>query len=156
MSLKIIMKKLSFNWHSFISSLCMSCLALLGFSCSSSDGDEPAMYGTPTADFEVKGIVTDSEGNPIGDVEVRITKPDFPSSYSLDTDMTSASGAYALEGTCFSARERLKVVFLPTDASLEADSTIVTLEPVSEGDGGWYNGVGEATVNMRLKNKTAE
>lgn len=71
-------------------------------------------------------------------MEVRITKPDFPSSYSLDTDMTSALGAYALEGTCFSARERLKVVFLPVDASLESDSTIVTLESVSEGDGGGY------------------
>lgn len=44
------------NLHSIASRVCMAALALLGFGCSDDNGmDGPNMYGTPTADFEVKG-----------------------------------------------------------------------------------------------------
>ena len=51
----------------------MAGLALLGFGCSNDGGDYPVMYGSPIADFEVKGSVTDAEGNAVKDAEVRVT-----------------------------------------------------------------------------------
>ncbi len=136
----------------------MAGLALLGFGCSDG-GDYPLMYGSPIADFEVKGSVTDAEGNAVKDAEVRVTAPDAPSGvYSIGKDTTNVSGSYNVseDRRIGSPSEKVKVVCVPADDSLEADSTVVTLKKVSDGDGDWYCGKGEATVNFSLKKKTAE
>ena len=47
-------------------------LALLGFaSCTSNEDPEdiPLEYGTPTVGFQVQGVVTDEEGNPLEDIQ---------------------------------------------------------------------------------------
>ena len=136
----------------------MAGLALLGFGCSDG-GDYPLMYGSPIADFEVKGSVTDAEGNAVKDAEVRVTAPDAPSGvYSIGKDTTNVSGSYNVseDRRIGSPSAKVKVVCVPADDSLEADSTVVTLKKVSDGDGDWYCGKGEATVNFSLKKKTAE
>lgn len=136
----------------------MAGLALLGFGCSDG-GDYPLMYGSPIADFEVKGSVTDAEGNAVKDAEVSVTAPEAPSGvYSIGRDTTNVSGSYNVseDRRIGSPSEKVKVVCVPADDSLEADSTVVTLKKVSDGDGDWYCGKGEATVNFRLKKKTAE
>ena len=106
----------------------MAGLALLGFGCSDG-GDYPLMYGSPIADFEVKGSVTDAEGNAVKDAEVRVTAPDAPSGvYSIGKDTTNVSGSYNVseDRRIGSPSEKVKVVCVPADDSLEADSTVVT------------------------------
>lgn len=52
-------------------------LALLGFaSCNSNEdpGDIPLEYGTPTVGFQVQGVVTDEEGNPLEDIQVIVRR----------------------------------------------------------------------------------
>lgn len=149
------MKKFCSNLCSITSRICMAGLALLGFGCSG--GDEPVMYGSPTADFEVKGMVTDADGNAVKGAEVRVTAPEASSGvYSHGNDKTEESGAYSVDGVISSPKEKVKVVCIPADGTLEADSTVVTLKKVSDGDGNWNEGKGEATVNFKLKKKTAE
>lgn len=152
------MKTFCSNLCSITSRICMAGLALLGFGCSD-EGDYPLMYGSPTADFEVKGSVTDAEGNAVKDVEVRVTTPEAPSGlYSIGKDTTNVAGSYNVSENrrIGSPSEKVKVVCIPADDTLEADSTVVTLKKVSDGDGDWYGGKGEATVNFNLKKKTAE
>lgn len=53
-------------------------MTLLGFSgCSEGGGgtifDEPDMYGVPLVDYRFMGEVTDTEGNPIKGIEVKIS-----------------------------------------------------------------------------------
>lgn len=60
-------------------------LALLGFSACDENGGVME-YGSPTVDFQVKGQVTDAEGNPIEGIQV-ITKP----AYGVYTDVTNGS-----------------------------------------------------------------
>lgn len=138
----------------------MAGLALLGFSCSDDDDDNEqlCMYGTPTAVFEIKGAVTSEDGKPVPDVEVRATKREIPSAqYVFDRDTTESDGVYRLQGYISGGPEDiLKIVCVPDDASLAADSVEVKLTKTEEGKGLWYKGKGEATVDFKLKKKAAE
>ena len=62
---------------------------LLGFSaCSDDEEDEPIyMYGTPTADYIVRGTVTDEAGNPIMGINI------YPSG-TLTPAKTDAEGRF--------------------------------------------------------------
>lgn len=156
------MKKTNHNYRnlgSVTSRICMAALALLGFGCSDDNGGgEPDMYGTPTAKFEVKGKVTDANGNGVRNAEVRITEKGRPSGvFSILKVKSDESGSYNLSGTIVgSPNEELKVVCIPADENLKADSTGVSLKKVENGDGAWYLGKGTATVDFRLKKKEAE
>ena len=44
-------------------------LSLLGYSCS---GDQPAEYGSPHANFEIKGKVLNKAGEAIPDIQIQI------------------------------------------------------------------------------------
>lgn len=120
----IAMYRKKYSFSSLISRLCAVVLAVLGYSCSPS---EELMYGTPTGSFEAKGAVTDEEGKPVMDAEIKITEKYVPSSdYSIANALTNANGIYEAEGRCLS--DSLKVVCLPADKSLEPDSLYVKLE----------------------------
>lgn len=124
----IDMDRNKFSFSSLISRLCAVVLAVLGFSCSSEvENSSLCMYGTPTGSFEAKGAVTDEEGKPVMDAEIKITEKYVPSSdYSIANALTNANGIYEAEGRCLS--DSLKVVCLPADKSLEPDSLYVKLE----------------------------
>ena len=51
----------------FTQSILKMILLSLGFSCTTSCGD---LYGTPYADFEMKGKVTNEKGESLSDVEI--------------------------------------------------------------------------------------
>lgn len=76
-------------------------LSLLGMAagCSSNDKLIPVEYGCPHADYEIKGRVTDPDGNPIRAIE--ITTDELPVAYS------SATGDYRLKGTAFPGDMRI-------------------------------------------------
>ena len=82
-------------------------LSLLGMAagCSSNDKLIPVEYGCPHADYEIKGRVTDPDGNPIRAIE--ITTDELPVAYS------SATGDYRLKGTAFPGDMRIR--FTDTD-----------------------------------------
>lgn len=122
------MSRLNLTLSSFITRLCAVMVSLLGFGCSSSS-DEPdilVMYGTPMATFEIKGKVTDTDGAPVSRAVMRVSHPDVDSdrmpyvSASPDVD-----GRYLLEGD-IPYMERIKVVCVPGDEGLGADSVIIT------------------------------
>lgn len=153
------MKRIYSNLRSITSRVCMAGLALLGFSCSDDDDNgQLCMYGTPTAEFEIKGAVTTEDGKPVPDAEVRVTKREIPSArYVYDRDTTESDGSYNLKGYMSAFSENiLKIVCIPDDASLAADSVEVKLTKTEGGDGAWIMGKGEATVDFKLKKKAAE
>lgn len=154
------MKRIYSNLRQITSRVCMVGLALLGFSCSDDDDDngQLCMYGTPTAEFEIKGAVTSEDGKPVPDAEVRVTGRKAPSSQAaFDRDTTESDGAYSLHGYFTGGPENiLKLVCIPGDASLAADSIEVKLTKTEDGDGAWKRGKGEATVDFKLKKKAAE
>lgn len=153
------MKKISASLQSFASRMCIALLAVLGFSCSDEEEENIlCMYGTPTGTFEVKGQVTDAEGKPVADAEVRVTMPEASSiPYSYAKGVTDAAGSFSLEcsGVTIGKGSKLKVVCIPADASIEADSMLVGVMQIEEGEG-WYTGKWASTANFRLHGKTAE
>ena len=100
------------------------------------------MYGTPTGIWEIKGEVTDEEIEPVADATIKITRPNVNSTeFSLAETRTNEDGDYLVSKSSdyFSS---LKVVCIPDDETLKADSTIVD-----------FKGPTRATVNFKLKKK---
>ena len=112
------------------------------------------MYGCPIADFEIKGAVTTEDGKKVDNAEVRVTYPEESSGiFSIHTDQTDKEGTYHLSGNSIPS-DKLKVVCVPADPTLEADSVNVEMKYSKTnyaGDNSWYRGKAEATVNFILK-----
>lgn len=134
-----------------ISKVCAVIIAWLGFGCST---DEPCMYGTPTGSFEIKGRVTTEEGAPVEGARIRVTASDRPSGiFCFDEVQTGTDGRYMTAGSDY-ARNELKVVCLPDNPALEADSVIVDVQHIDGGkDDSWNFGHAKATVDFKLKKK---
>lgn len=79
--------------------LLIKLLALLGFACAESrcDIDDAKMYGPPYADFEIKGTVSDENGDPITGIRVTV-RPTAESGPSLGSGVSNAAGNYVLTG----------------------------------------------------------
>ena len=146
------MKNFNEKLMAVVSRLCVAVLALLRFSCSDSNGyGSECMYGTPTGSFEGKGVVTDEEGNPVDDSEVRVTFPKVPSGiYSLETVRTNSSGDYSIMGGSEGATQ-VKVVCVPP-GELEPDSVIVDLD-YDKKESTWNKGKASFTADFKLKKK---
>ena len=152
------MKRIKRSLSSFLTSICSTLLALLGYSCSASpdEPDLPTMYGMPTGDFEIKGAVTDEDGANVSDAKIRVTYTEaFSGVFSLQTTTTNTDGQYLAEGES-SGFPELKVVCIPSSPTLEADSVIVKLNYNKDKAGSWYVGHAKETVNFKLKSKTPE
>ena len=113
-------------------------LGLLGFAACHKT-DPLVMYGTPHADVNVSGKVTDAFGKPITGIKVSMGYGD-----RLDT-LTSADGSYALSSK-FGHQEAL-LIFTDIDGSdnggeFVADTVDVKFtEDDRTGEGkGWYEG----------------
>lgn len=139
--------------------LCAAGLAVLGFGCSS---DEPGsdevicMYGVITGRFEIKGKVTTENGKEVPNAEVRVTVPEqYSGIFPIVISKTEESGNYTLDG--LGSFKQLKVVCIPEDSNLEADSTIVDMKYINGDKGnGWYQGEADATIDFKLKNKNKD
>ena len=149
------MKLINYRFSALLTAICSSLLSLLGFSCSSPE-DTPDMYGMPTGNFEIKGAVTDEAGDKVTGAQIRVTDPQIPSGvYSLQTTTTNADGLYLTEGESYAALE-LKVVCIPSNPELEADSVIVKLNYNKDNADSWYVGYAKETVDFKLKSKEKE
>lgn len=131
-------------------------LGLLGFaSCGSSALD---MYGTPTADFTIKGKVTDAEGNPIKDIAVSL---ETDSGTVMQSTTTAADGTFATNKMNDFLLFSSIVTFTDTDgeanggdfATYEVEVEELPKTKVKEGDGAWYQGEYEFTADVKLTKK---
>ncbi len=147
------MSNIKNHFSTMLMGICSGLLSLLGFGCSSEE--QPCMYGQPMGDFEIKGIVTTEDGDPVEDAEIRVTHSDAPSGvYSLETTSTNAVGDYIAVGRSYGDHE-LKVVCLPSNSQLEPDSVVVEMHYNKDNAGTWYVGDAKEIVNFKLKSKTA-
>ena len=149
------MKLIKRHISSFLTGICSALLSLLGFSCSSSpnEPDYPVMYGMPTGSFEIKGAVTDENGEDIENAEIRVCPSDEPSYLTNLTGKTDADGNYTISAP--GILRKAKVVCIPEKNSLEPDSVVVELEYKDKDkyDNSWYMGHAEKTVDFILKSK---
>lgn len=124
------------------------CLIGFGSSVACSPGMVADEYGSPYASFEVKGKVTDQQGNPIPGIQVTCDAMYIQPVY------TESDGSYALDGDGF-PREKIQVSFEDVDGEengglFAARSVSVETVHVKDGDGNWDFGVYEAEVNAEL------
>lgn len=131
------------NW------LLVSLAGLLGInlSCEEMRVDE---YGCPSANFNVKGKVTDPQGNPIPGIQV---------TGNWDNDITNASGDYSLSATADPPypENTIQIVFADVDSSengsYQNDTVPVTFQysELTGGDDHWFEGSATKTLNVTLQ-----
>ncbi|MBP3425067.1 MAG: radical SAM-associated putative lipoprotein [Alistipes sp.] len=131
-------------------------LGALGFAgCSESFSCE---YGTPSVDFTVKGKVTDSEGTPIKGIVVSL---ETDSGTVMQSTTTATDGTFTTTKTDDWLFYDSVLIFTDTDgeanggdfATYEVEVEELPKTKVKEGDGNWYQGEYEVTVDVKLRKK---
>ena len=125
-------------------------LALLGFgSCDKIGADE---YGSPYLEYQVKGQVTDKEGNPIEGIRVTFET-------SPDTLYTDADGHFESEDGAGYGKIKFEDIDGPAHGSFLPDSAALeTFErkQLEQGDGNWYKGKFEINVQQELERDSSK
>ena len=135
-------------------------MALCGFgACTSFGGEE---YGCPTADYIFHGKVTDEAGTPLPDVKVSWihTNIDGRSEENLNDTIyvgqdslssTDAKGEYSVRPPVDYWSSAYGFRFTDRDgASVDTFPNISDLAPLKGGDGRWYEGRSENTIDITL------
>lgn len=138
------MKGLKFRFITWV-------IALVGFSACSAE--VAAEYGTPHAEFEIKGKVTDMQQTPLKDIAV-IYDDQFQ---GPDTLYTGSDGYFIIQGTMF-PREKMKLIFKDLDGDSNGGlfgtkSVDVTMQQVEQGAGAWDYGRFVGAADVALENK---
>ena len=126
-------------------------LSCFGVSCS---GEED-MYGTPTADFEIKGMVTlESDNAPVGDAIIKVL-PNMTDEYDIrpfSMTVTDDMGKYSTAGTIYPLNSA-KIACVPVNTALQPDTVVVKLDYVKDRNENnpWYEGKAKVEVNFSLK-----
>ena len=165
---------------SLLSRLCAAVLALLGFASCEKFNDVRLEYGTPSVDFKVKGTVTDEASNPLEGIRVIVrtefdNHPNPRQSYvddlgryhaygGDDTLYTDVKGRYESHELNAISIASQKVYFDDIDGAagggaFKSDSVQIKNAPneqYKKGDGHWYNGGYEYTVDVQLQKKTEQ
>ena len=130
-------------------------LALLGVSATGCI--TPCMYGSPSADWSVKGKVIDEQGEGVEGLQVVVSNY-FPNSAEviydvnekpLDTLRTGRDGTYGLDGQGFPLNQlKIKVEDIDGEAGGGefADVSLVLHDIKFEDGKGWYEGHAEINV----------
>ena len=149
------MEKLHFTLLKGANWILASVLALLGFSCG--DGGMATEYGSPYANFEVKGKVKDTKGNPIPNAQIRIHNIDQEKHwYYSDTVYSSASGEFIWKKTDFPF-QNFKFITEDMDddsngGQFAADTTIVTFDSKDfVGGERWFSGTASKVTDIIMK-----
>lgn len=151
--------KVRFNhWYNAVLT---ALLSMLGYSCSSSDG--PVEYGTPSANYEVKGCVTDEAGVPVQGIKtfVKLVETYNNKVYvkGMDSILTNESGNYQLKYSGGGFDRRMKLIVKDIDGpanggQYKSDTLDIDYDKavkVKNGDGHWFMGDYEITKNIQLK-----
>ena len=155
------MKVRFYRWYNAVLKVLLS---MLGFGCSSSD-DDMLEYGTPHADFILKGQVTDEAGTPIKNIKTsaKIIVKSGTSVYKdeFSTAQTDDSGRYELKYDGQGSYD-LKIILEDVDGEANGgefqsdtlDVDYAKAVKVGEGDNRWYGGKYEVTTDVKLKKKS--
>lgn len=137
-------------------------LGLLGFSACSDEeeNDMVVEYGVPSADYIIKGSVTDEADNPIEGI---VIAPHEYAKHKFPPFKTDASG-YFNSDTLYHINYGLPpIIFSDPDGeanggSFENDTLSYQQFKVTqlEGGKGWYDGVFELKADIKLKKKVKE
>lgn len=131
-------------------------LVLLGFSACSSGEDPLDMYGTPVAEFNIKGKVVDSEnpekGLPGIQVLVRSRKTDYN---RADTLYTDAEGEFIHQKDWGDWEPRI-ICIDKVNEEYRKDSVEVEYKKVKDGKGPWNEGIYEAEALVKMKKQVKE
>lgn len=180
------MKRLKSYWSKSWGRILSSLLTLLGFSacntaCDNIDpGDQPLMYGTPTASFSIKGKVENTQGNSLPRVRVvipfvescRKTTSTFIPDYPLivneirDTLYTDTDGKFEWRGGAFPS-DTIRYELQFDDMTLvegkpryQSDTLKVSFLPKdlvrAESGNVWNYGRAEKEITVVLKEKENE
>ena len=161
--------KMKVRFNRWYNAVLTALLSMLGFSCSLDEPDEygstPVEYGTPHADYILKGTVTDEAGTPIKGIKTSLKEvyKDDTGTYvfGIDSIQTNESGNYQLKnrGMPYDNRKKLVVEdidgeanggeFLNDTLDIDYDKAV----KVGEGDHHWYVGKYEVATDVRLKKK---
>lgn len=126
------------------------------------------MYGTPQADFSIKGKVLDEEGQPVKGIQVVVANR-FENSPSviydqnwspIDTLYTDGAGNYEMTREIFPT-SNVQVDIHDVDGTQNSgefeDETLIFREIEYKDGKGWYSGHAEITVpDIVLKKKSNE
>ena len=161
------MKIRFYRWYNAVLT---ALLSMLGYGCALEEPmDEygtPVIceYGAPTADYIVKGTVTDEAGKPIQGIKTSLKQSwqteTGPYVFGIDSIQTSESGNFQLKSNEIPAGQT-KLIFEDIDGEANggeflSDTLDVDYEKAvktKDGDGRWYSGVYEITQNVKLKKK---
>ena len=158
--------KVRFNrWYNTVLT---ALLSMLGFGCSTDEPEEYGTilteYGTPYADYIIKGSVTNEAGEPVRGIKTSL-KSVFDNEnehyvLGLDSVQTDEAGSYQLKYVGMKDRS-LKVIvedidgeanggeFLSDTLDIDYNKAIQT----KKGDDHWYTGVYEISQDIKLKKK---
>ncbi len=159
------------RFNRWYNTLIASLLAMLGFDSCSNVTDAPDEYGAPYATYQIRGTVTDEEGNPIpgikGRLGVVITNPDVSSTLYVahgDSAVTDSEGHLIIdnisERTHYLVPGRTVVELKDEDGEANGgDFSADTLNfddmkktQLEKGDG-WYQGKFEYSFTQKLNKK---
>ena len=150
------MKVRIFHWYNVVLTVL---LAVLGYGCSKDDG--PEEYGTPSARYQVSGMVTDEAGNPIEGIRVSVLDGYSNQELIPLAKNTDAQGKYNLLFESFPEYSHAKIIAQDVDGDTNggefANDTIgvdyKSARQIKEGEGIWYRGTYQITQNIQLKKK---
>lgn len=141
-------------------------LAMLGFSgCGAFTepdmyGPPPAPeYGSPYAEFVLKGKVSDTQGQPISDIRV-VLKPCEDNNYMNDTVRTDGEGKYLFKPNNPFGWRKIWIIAEDTDGEDNGGEFATKTEELDmkdvefSGGDGWYKGRAEESVDITLEPKT--
>lgn len=105
-------------------------LPILGFAACSDPGEAPALYGTPSSDYQFRGRVTDADGKPLQGIKV-VSGVSVADGYVVheDSTTTDADGRYQTSRKYGS----------PIEWQLKQDRRVVTFEDIDgKANGGTF------------------
>ena len=143
---KTKMRLLKTNLLKISNSVLSSLLFILGFSTSCIFFG--AEYGTPNADFVIKGTVTSEDTNqPVPQIKVKI---------EYDSVYTNQNGKYEIIHNAFPESQDILIQFIDTDGEAngglfqQLDSIVEFTNPKFKGSKHWYEGKTEKEVDISL------
>jgi putative lipoprotein (rSAM/lipoprotein system) len=134
-------------------------MALLGFTGACKDGPWGGMvaaYGTPHADYIVKGNIASAKDNSILK-GIRIIARDADSPFRTDTVKSDAMGNYQCKITDILVTN-IHLSLTDVDGAINGtfeplDTTVTYTNPNFTGGDGWYTGKTEKVLNLKMKPK---
>lgn len=160
--------KVRFNrWYNAVLT---ALLSIIGYGCSSSDDPEYiCMYGTPHADYQFMGTVTDESGSAVMGIKVsaknvyRRYDSAVIETYGVDSTLTDSKGKYAVEGEAFLGEHILKLIVEDLDGeanggnfmndTIDIDFDKAKKVKEADKDDSWSSGTFAITQDIKLKKK---